>query len=80
MPLYSAIAIKLTSSSTKAFAADIWATCFEKDPMDEVAGLRYRQVILEKGGSGDEAEMLVELLGRPPKTDAFLKDLGVSNS
>lgn len=60
---------------TRILAADIWKTCFSADPMDPKAGLRYRQMVLDKGGSADEASMVAALLGREPNTDAFLEDI-----
>lgn len=46
--------------------------------MDRRNGLRYRYVVLEKGGSQDEMEMLEEFLGRKPDATAFSIDLGLS--
>ncbi|PYI09732.1 zincin [Aspergillus sclerotiicarbonarius CBS 121057] len=62
---------------TRTLAADIWASNFRDDPMSEPAGLRYRQMILAKGGSVDELELLREFLGRAPSAEAYLQDLGV---
>lgn len=45
--------------------------------MGKEAGMRYRRLILERGGSRDETRNLVELLGREVSGDAYLKDLGV---
>ena len=58
-------------------AADMWKTCFSMDPMSKEAGLRYRNIVLDKGGGADEAGMIRELLGREPNSDAYLADLGV---
>ncbi|RAK95973.1 M3 family metallopeptidase [Aspergillus ibericus CBS 121593] len=62
---------------TRTLAADIWAFNFRNDPMSEEAGLRYRRMILAKGGSVDEFELLREFLGRVPSAEAYLQDLGV---
>lgn len=56
----------------------MYHTAFKKDPMDRRNGLRYRYVVLEKGGSQDEMEMLEEFLGRKPDATAFSIDLGLS--
>lgn len=40
-------------------------------------GQRYRQRVLGPGGSKDGMDMLVDFLGRPPTSDAFLKQLGL---
>ncbi len=45
--------------------------------MDPEQGRRYRKMILEKGGSEDENEILKAFLGRPPKGDAFYQELGI---
>lgn len=67
---------RTNSRRTIAFAADMWKTCFEKDPMDPVAARRYRSTILNHGGSRDEAKALEELLGRKPSTKAFFEEIG----
>ena len=67
----------LTWDSTRTLAADIWASNFRDDPMSETAGQRYRQMILAKGGSVDELDMIRAFLGRAPSAAAYLQDLGV---
>ncbi|KAJ4152921.1 hypothetical protein LMH87_009439 [Akanthomyces muscarius] len=67
-------------TSTRMLAADIWRTCFVKDPLSAQAGLRYRQMVLDKGGSMDEKEMLTAYLGREPNLDAFLESIGILNA
>ena len=51
---------------------------FAAAPMDAAAGRRYRHAVLEKGGSRDEMESLVEFLGRRPSSDAFYRELGLA--
>jgi metallopeptidase MepB len=53
-------------------------TVFKSDPMNPTAGRQYRYKVLEKGGSQDEMQTLTEFLGRPPKTDAFYKEMGLA--
>lgn len=60
---------------SQVFANDIYYTLFKKDPMNVESGLRYRDVILRRGGSKDIMECLIELLGREPNSDAFLEEL-----
>ncbi|KAI3406409.2 PRD1 [Candida oxycetoniae] len=57
------------------FAADIYYTLFKKDPMNTENGIRYRDIILRRGGSRDIMENLEELLGRKPNSEAFLKEI-----
>ncbi|KAG5928410.1 hypothetical protein E4U42_000706 [Claviceps africana] len=64
--------------STRMLAADMWKTCFAKDAMSPEAGLRYRRMVLDKGGSVDEATMVAAFLGREPDAKAYLEEMGVS--
>jgi len=50
---------------------------FRKDPMNTAAGEKYKNSILEKGGSQDEMEMLIAYLGRHPNAEAFEQELGI---
>ena len=50
---------------------------FKKDPMNHKEGRRYRHTVLEKGGSQDEMQTLIEFLGREPNSKAFYEDLGL---
>jgi metallopeptidase MepB len=53
-------------------------TVFRKDPMNPKEGRRYRHTVLERGGSQDEMQTLIDFLGREPNTEAFYKELGIS--
>ncbi|KIP08913.1 hypothetical protein PHLGIDRAFT_68434 [Phlebiopsis gigantea 11061_1 CR5-6] len=57
------------------FAADMYATVFKGDPLDPARGQRYREKILRPGGSQDDIESLKDFLGRPPNSEAFIKEL-----
>jgi metallopeptidase MepB len=46
--------------------------------MNKTEALRYRRMVLEKGGSQDEMKSLVNYLGREPKIDSFYKELGIA--
>lgn len=63
---------------SNVFAADVFFTKFAKDPLNVKNGMDYRNKILARGGSRDEMDNLVDLLGRKPKSDAFLAELGLS--
>ncbi|KAF9468572.1 hypothetical protein BDZ94DRAFT_1153665 [Collybia nuda] len=57
------------------FAADMYATVFKADPLDPARGKQYRDKILCPGGSREELDSLEDFLGRPPNSEAFLKEL-----
>ena len=59
------------------YAADIFSTLFENDPLNADAGLRYRSTVLASGGSIDAADFLRTLLGREPSNAAFLRAKGL---
>ena len=40
-------------------------------------GLKYRRIILEKGGTVDPYELVKEFLGREPNSEAFLRSMGI---
>lgn len=60
---------------SQVFATDIYYTHFKDDPMNVQKGLRYRDVILKRGGSKEILDILEELLGRQPNSDAFLAEI-----
>lgn len=64
--------------SSQVYSTDMFYTVFKSDPMNPTEGRRYRHQVLEKGGSQDEMTTLTAFLGRPPKTDAFYKDMGLA--
>ena len=64
--------------SSQVYSMDMFYSVFQKNPMDGKEGRRYRHTVLEKGGSRDEMESLVEFLGREPSSEAFYKELGIS--
>ncbi|KAG8800321.1 hypothetical protein FRC16_003127 [Serendipita sp. 398] len=58
------------------FAYDMYETVFKANPLDPVAGKRYRDHILRPGGSREEMDSLkaswdYEFLGRAPNSEAF---------
>jgi thimet oligopeptidase len=59
------------------YAEDIFAVFEQKGIMDKEIGIKYRNLILAKGGSEDEMQQLIDFLGRKPNEEAFLKSLGV---
>ncbi|KAK8176115.1 thimet oligopeptidase [Phyllosticta citrichinensis] len=65
--------------SSQVYSADMFHTVFAKDPMNGKEGRRYRHTVLERGGSQDEMDTLVDFLGRKPSTEAFYRELGLSS-
>jgi metallopeptidase MepB len=63
---------------SQVYSADMWHAAFKADPMNGEVGRRYRSVVLERGGSRDEMENLVEFLGRKPNAEAFYRELGIT--
>ncbi|KAL5341886.1 peptidase family M3-domain-containing protein [Aspergillus crustosus] len=64
--------------SSQVYSTDMFYAAFKADPMNPTAGREYRYKVLEKGGSQDEMQTLIDFLGRPPKEDAFYKELGLA--
>lgn len=63
---------------SEVYSTDMFYTVFKSDPMSGKEGRRYRHTVLEKGGSQDEMKSLEEFLGRKPNTEAFYKELGIT--
>ncbi|MBT5773052.1 MAG: hypothetical protein HOH95_01620, partial [Dehalococcoidia bacterium] len=59
---------------SKVFGDDMF-TRFEEDGL--AAGADYRRIILESGGTTDADEMVRSFLGREPRNEAFLRDIGL---
>ncbi|KAK6463324.1 oligopeptidase [Scheffersomyces coipomensis] len=60
---------------SSVFSADIFYTLFKKDLLNTEGGIRYRDIILKRGGSKEIKDNLFELLGREPNSDAFLEEI-----
>ena len=61
----------------------LWSQVFGDDMFtrfeagDPQAGADYRRLILEAGGTRDGADLVREFLGREPRQDAFLREIGL---
>jgi len=62
------------------YAQDMFSVFDEKGIMDKATGIRYRDIILGKGATEPEIDLVKEFLGREPNQDAFLRSLGLENS
>ncbi|OAQ99621.1 hypothetical protein LLEC1_04745 [Akanthomyces lecanii] len=60
---------------SKVYAADLFYSEFQDNPRDTEKFQRYRQCVLESGGSRDGFQSLVDFLGREPSGDAFYNSL-----
>jgi len=61
----------------EVYSCDMFSLFEEAGVMDKVLGKRYRDVILEKGGTLDGMDLLREFLGRDPTPTAFLKQKNI---
>ncbi|HEV2916128.1 MAG TPA: M3 family metallopeptidase [Candidatus Babeliales bacterium] len=62
---------------SKVFALDLFAQIKKEGLLNPAIGKRYADIILARGGSKDPYLLLIEFLGREPRVDAFIKDLGL---
>ncbi|KAI0395857.1 hypothetical protein F5Y17DRAFT_168526 [Xylariaceae sp. FL0594] len=62
---------------SKVLAMDMFETLFRHNPLDDAVGRRYRRLLLEKGGSVDEMQLVTQVLGRSPSSEAFYRSLGL---
>jgi len=64
--------------SSQIYSTDVFHSAFKNNNLiDRKEGRRYRNMVLEKGGSQDELKALVDFLEREPSTEMFYKDLGL---
>lgn len=61
----------------EVLSADAFTLFVENGIFDAEIGRRFRECILEKGGSKDAAELFEDFMGRRPNIDALLRDHGI---
>lgn len=61
----------------EVLSADAFSLFEEQGVMNPDAGLRFRQQILEQGGSRDAAELFEQFRGRAPANEALLRHSGI---
>lgn len=61
------------------FGDDMYTVFEAAGPLDAGTGHRYRQSVLERGGSIDGGELVRSFLGREPNNEAFLRGLGLED-
>lgn len=49
---------------SQVYAIDIYASVFKDNPLSQVVGRRWREIVLEKGSGESEADLLERFLGR----------------
>jgi len=59
------------------FADDMFSVFEKEGVMNQKTGLKLRKVVLERGSTKDEMEIVKEFLGREPNDEAFLKSIGL---
>jgi oligopeptidase A len=62
----------------EVLSADAFSLFEENGVMDPVAGRRFRECILEVGGSVDPLDAFIAFRGRPPEPGALLRLAGIS--
>ncbi|KAM6508681.1 hypothetical protein FSOLCH5_011678 [Fusarium solani] len=67
-----------TYALSKVYATDLWVSAFKANPMDKAAGLKYRQLVLQPGGSQPELKSLTNFLGREPNDEAYYSEISSS--
>jgi len=48
---------------SKLYASTIWVNCFQSDPLSKESGMKYRRELLERGGSREPDEIMMNLVG-----------------
>ena len=61
----------------EVFSAELFSVFEKEGVLNTETGRRYRQVVLERGGEGDEKDYVKEFTGREPGEEAFLKSIGL---
>ncbi|MBU8891341.1 MAG: Zn-dependent oligopeptidase [Bacteroidales bacterium] len=59
------------------FADDMFSVFEQNGIMNQKTGLRLKEIVLERGSTVDEMEIVKEFLGREPNDAAFLKMIGL---
>jgi thimet oligopeptidase len=62
---------------SKVYAEDMFSVFKANGIMNQEVGIRYRDIILAKGGTEDALELVKQFLNREPNQKAFLISLGL---
>ena len=63
---------------SEVYAVDMFSIFEQNGVMDNMTGMRFRKLILEKGGSDNPMSLVQKFLGREPNNSAFLIKLGIA--
>ena len=61
---------------SQVFALDLFNK-IKKENFSSQIGQKYKEIILQPGGTKDPSDMLKEFLNRDPNSDAFFKAIGI---
>ncbi len=64
---------------SEVYGDDMFSRFQSEGVTNPEVGMAYRRTVLERGGTVDPNQMLVEFLGREPNNQAFLTKLGIAN-
>lgn len=62
---------------SKVWSCDLFRRFKELGMLSPEAGMYYRSKIISRGGTHDAIDLVKDYLGREPKLDAFVEDLGL---
>ena len=61
----------------EVFGQDMFSRFADEGVLSTEVGMAYRRKVLEPGGTRDAIDLLRDFLGRAPRSDAFLRKLGL---
>jgi thimet oligopeptidase len=65
---------------SEVFGDDMFSRFEAEGVTNPEVGMAYRRAVLERGGTVDPDQMLVDFLGREPSNQAFLSKLGITGT
>ena len=65
---------------SEVFGDDMFSKFEDEGVTNPKVGMAYRRAVLERGGTVDGEQLLVDFLGREPNNEAFLRKLGIAGT